>query len=129
MRIGTRKQSLLSPFSQIRWFLCYFFAPSYAPYPPSHVCFSHSAKRKRKPLLRTRVGGSPISYSGSEISLILRLGYWILQKLGREMRNCNIASPLWTGYENERFQFITRDSGNVVIFLFMYACVKRWQVN
>ena len=42
------------------------------------VRFSHSAKRKRNRLLRKRVGGSPISYSVSEIWLILRLGYWIL---------------------------------------------------
>ena len=66
------------PFLSRPFSLFLFCAPSYAPYPPSLVCFSHSAKRKRNRLLRKRVGGSPISYSVSEIWLILRLGYWIL---------------------------------------------------
>ena len=43
------------------------------------VRFSYSSKRKRNRLLRKRVGGSSISYSVSEIWLILRLGYWILE--------------------------------------------------
>ena len=50
--------------------------------PPALAClvrFSHSAKRKRNRLLRKRVRGSPISYSVSEIWLIFRLGYWILE--------------------------------------------------
>ena len=62
------------------------------------VRFSHSAKRKRNRLLRKRVGGSPISYSVSEIWLILRMGYWIL---GNWRGRCGIVIILLAPHKRD----------------------------
>ena len=48
------KPKKVIPFLSLPFPLFLFCVPSYAPYPPSLVCFSHSAERKWKRLLRLK---------------------------------------------------------------------------
>ena len=59
--------------------------------------------------MRGVVGGSPISFSGSGIWLILRPGFGILGKKGSEVRGCRYKRD--TGFGN----FTKRDSGNIAL--------------